>query len=484
MKRTFLLIIMVFIFNLSFSQGGYKLDFKIKGWKDTVVWLGSYFRETTYINDTAQVDKNGAFTFQNNKPLPQGVYFLVKKTGKENIRLFEFVVGHNQKFAMETAAPDYVLNMKVKGDHDNQLFFDNIAYNIERNKEVTPFIAILRDSTLKEDQKKAAREGYSKVSEKVMTHQRELIAANPTTMTARMLNALLPVVVPEPPKKADGSIDSTFRLRYYRQHYFDNFDLSDEAMLRLPRFMHKEKIKEYLEKLIVPQPDSVTKAIQFLVASTKKNQDAFGIVVWNSLIMYQLPEIMGLDEVFVNIYDQYFANGQMDAFTPAQTKEQFKDWAEKIRPCMIGRKGTNLVMQDENFQPRSMYDIKQKYTVLFIFSPTCGHCRTDTPKLLEFYNKNKTKLDLEVFAVATDSTMKLMREFIKEFKTPWITVNGPRSYNHTHFSKFYQADSTPMIYVLDDRKTIIGKKLSASQLEDFLIKHERFVQMKKSKERQ
>src|ERR1041385_3770660 len=125
-------------------------------------------------------------------------------------------------------------------------------------------------------------------------------------------------------------------------------------------------------------------------------------------------------------------------------------------------------MQDENLQPRSMYDIKEKFTVLFIFLPTCSHCRAEMPKLLEFYNENKKKLSVEVFAVATDTSMKLMKEFIKEFKTPWITVSGPRSYSNVHFSKLYQSETTPTIYVLDEKKTIIAKKIAASQLENFI----------------
>jgi len=480
--RALIVIALMIIYNLSFSQTGYKLDFKVKGWKDTVVFLGHYYAENTYIKDTAQVDKDGAFTFQDSKPLPQGSYFLVKKIGKGNVKIFDFVVGQNQKFGLETSSPDYLTNMVVKGDPDNKLFFDNIAYNIERNKEAEPFIKILRDSTLKEDQKKAARDGYSKINDKVMAHQRDMIAKNPTTMTARITNAMMPVTIPDSPKKADGSIDSTFQLRYYQKHFFDNFDLSDEAMLRLSQPLYKQKLKEYLEKLVVPQPDSVTKAIKYMVAMAKKNQETYKYLVWNCVIMYQLPEIMGLDEVFVNLYDLYIKNGEMDFWIPAKTKEQLKEWADKVRPCMIGRTGSNLTMQNENLQPRSMYDIKQKYTILFIFSPTCGHCREETPKLVKFYNENKAKMNFEVFAVATDSSMKLMRDFIKEFKTPWITVNGPRSYVNVHFSKFYQADTTPMIYILDDKKTIIAKKLPVKQLEDFLLKHEKFMQAKKAKE--
>jgi thiol-disulfide isomerase/thioredoxin len=482
MKRLAITIIALSLIGSAFSQTGYRIDFKIKNWKDTTVYLGSYYGESTIIKDTAQV-KSGAFYFDGKKPLPEGAYYLVLAKNK----LFDFVVGKDQTFALETSAnpadnlriDEYIKNMVVKGDADNQLFFDNMHFIGERSTEAEPLIKVLKDSTLKEDQKKTARESFSKINEKVMAYQKQLIEKNPTSMTARLLKVTQQIEVPDPPKKADGSIDSTFQLKYYRQHFFDNLDLADDAMIHLPRPFYQEKVKEYLEKLFVPAPDTITKAIDGIVAKAKKNQEAYKYLVYNCMVLYQAPEIMGLDEVFVNLNDKYFTSGEMDYWAAASIKKTLKDHADKIRISMIGRTGANLMMQDQNLQPRSMYDIKNKYTILFIFDPDCGHCREETPKLVEFYAKNKAKYNFEVFAVASDTSMVKMKNFIKEFKTPWITVNGPRTYMKEHYSKMYHSETTPTIYILDDKKKIIAKKLPVKQLDDFLSKHEKFEKIKK-----
>ncbi len=458
------------------AQNGYKLNFKVKGWKDTTVYLGYYYGEITAIRDTARVKSDGSFFFDNTNALKQGVYFLVMNKTK----IFEFVIGKNQFFTLETDKDDYIAHMKVIGDEDNKLFFDNMAFNMERNKEVEPFMRVLKDSTLKDDQKKEAREGFNKVNEKVMEHQKNLVEKHPQTMTARLINATRPITIPDPPKKADGSIDSTFQLRYYRQHYFDNFNLADEAMIQLPKPMYQEKVKEYLEKLFIPQPDTITKAFNALVDKVKKNPDTYKYLVMSGMYFYQQPEIMGLDEVFVNLYDKYFANGDMDYWVPSKTKQSMKELADKIRSSKLGRPGTNLIMQDDKLQPRALYDVKAKYTIIYFFRPSCGHCREETPKLVDFYNKSKSKYNLEVYAVSSDTSMKEMRDFMKEFKTPWITVNGPRSYLKKHYSELYHADTTPTIYILDDKKIIIAKKLPVKQLDDFLGKYEKREQLKKS----
>jgi thiol-disulfide isomerase/thioredoxin len=480
MKRLIFSFIAFSLATSGFSQTGYKIDFKIKSWKDTTVYLGTYVGEGTFIKDTAQV-KSGTFRFDGKKPLPEGIYYLVLAKNK----LFDFVIGKSQTFSVETHATDYlkvdeyVKNMVVKGDADNLSFFENLHFISAQSAEAEPLIKILKDSTLSEAQKKPSRDSFSKLNEKVLNYQKQLIEKSPTSMTARLLKITQQIEVPDPPKKADGTIDSTFQLKYYREHFFDNMDLADESLIHLPRPFYQEKVKEYLDKLFVPAPDTITKAINGIVAKAKKNQETYKYLVYNCMVQYQAPEIMGLDEVFVNLNDKYFTSGEMDYWAGASVKKSLKDHADKIRTSMIGHVGANLTMQDQNLQPRSLYDLKNKYSIIFFFDPDCGHCREETPKLLEFYTKGKAKYNFEVYAVASDTSMQKMKKFITEFKTPWVTVNGPRTYSKEHYSKLYHAETFPTIYILDDKKKIIAKKLPVKQLDDFFSKHEKFEKLKK-----
>lgn len=480
MRFTLVLLVSIIAFSAQ-AQSGYKLDFKIKEWKDTTVYLGHYYGEQTLIKDTTRSNALGVFSFDNKNTLAQGVYFLVLKTQSGFSKIFDFVMGSDQIFSLETSSQDYVKNMVVKGDDDNRLFFENMLFNMERNVEAEPFVKILRDSSLTEDQKKSARESFSTVNTKVTTYQKDLISKHPKTLTARLLKANMPIDIPAPTKKADGSIDSTFQLRYYREHFFDNFDLADDAMLRMPRPFYQEKIKEYLNKLYVPNADTIIMAIDKMVVKAKRNPETYKYLVWNCVYTYQNPEIMGLDAVYVSLYDKYFASGEMNYWISDPVKKNLKDYAEKLRNSLVGKTGANLIMQDQNLMKRSMYDIKNKYTVLFIFDPDCSHCKEETPKLVEFYNKNKTKFDVEVFAVSSDTSMVKMKNFIKDFKTPWITVNGPRTYLPKHYSEFYHAETTPALYILDNKHKIIAKKLPVKQLEDFFIKHEKFLKANQPK---
>jgi peroxiredoxin len=464
------LLLTVIACSLFAQKPAYVIQGTIRGLKDTTLYLGYYYGEGTFVRDTARVDRKGQFVFDGTKPLPQGIYFVVL----DKTRLFDMAIGHNPFFRIETDTSDYIRKAVITGDEDNRLFFENMRFNMERNKEAEPFIKILQDTTIKDEKKKQeAREGWKKINEKVLAYQRDIIARYPNTITARLLKTQQQVEIPDPPKNPDGSIDSTFQLRYYREHFFDYFDLSDDALIRLPQPLYSQKVNEYLDKLFVPQPDSLKKAITFLVDKARKNQETYKYLIWILTIKYQNPEIMGLDELFVYLYDTYYESGEMDFWVNEKLKKNLKDHANQLRKSLIGRTAPNLIMQDINQQPRSLYALKNKYTIVYFFDPDCGHCKVETPKLVAFYNRNKERFNLEVFAVSADTSMQKMRDYIRDMKMTWITVNGPRSYVGSYHD-LYDAQTTPTLYVLDERKKIIAKKISAERLEDFLTHYERF----------
>ncbi|MGC3944968.1 MAG: thioredoxin-like domain-containing protein [Chryseolinea sp.] len=473
------LIICVLLPLAGFSQAGYHLKFKVEGLNDTTVYLGNFYGETTYLKDTARSNNRGEFEFKGAKPLLyRGEYFIVVMQNGKPARQFDFLIADKQQFSMETKTSDYVKFMKVTGDPDNILFFENMLFNSALNKEAEPFIKILQDSTQSAEKKKEARIAYNAVNEKAIAHQNEVIAKHPNTLTAKILKAHQPVTIPDAPKRKDGSIDSTFQLKWYRKHFFDNFDLAEPGLICLQTPLYKNKINEYLDKLFIQQPDSIMNAMAVFIDRAKPNQETFKYATWITLLKYQQPEIMGLDEIYVRMYDKYYGSGMMDFWVNDKLKKNLKEHADRMRHSLVGMKAPNLIMQDANFKPKNMYDIKNKYTVLYIFDPDCGHCKEETPKLVKFYNSHK--YDLQVYAVSADTSMQKMRDYIKDMKMPWITVNGPRTYVGP-YADLYDAIVTPSLYIIDENKKIIAKKVPVDKLNEFFSQYERFKGQDKSK---
>jgi thiol-disulfide isomerase/thioredoxin len=460
------------------AQSGYKISFRINGLKDSTAYLANYYGESNNVRDTARIDAHGEVVFDGKKSLPQGMYMLALKEKGKAIRLFDVVVSSDQNFSMTTDTTDYVKNMRVGGDADNKLYYESLLFNFARNTEAQPLVKVVRDSTSTKEQKDVATRELNAVSEKVKQYQNKIILEHPATLTARILKAHRPVDIPDAPMKADGTPNQNFQLKWYREHFFDNFDLADDALIRMTQPIYQQKVNEYLDRLFVPHPDSIMQGIRSIVSKAQVNRETYKYVVYMCVIKYQQHEIMGLDEVYVNLVDEYFANGVMDFWVNASMKKNMKEAAGKMRVSLVGNVGDNLIMQDINKEPRSMYDLRSKYTLLFIFDPDCGHCKQETPKLVHWYEKRK--FNLEVYAVALDSSMSKMRNYIKEMKMNWVTVNGPRSYVGP-IQDHYECNQTPVLYILDDRKRIIAKKLPVERVEEFLTQHERIEKAKQLK---
>jgi hypothetical protein len=75
-------------------------------------------------------------------------------------------------------------------------------------------------------------------------------------------------------------------------------------------------------------------------------------------------------------------------------------------------------------------------------------------------------LSFEVFAVGIESDMDEWKNFIKKNNLKWINVSD--LYNNTKFRDFYDIYSTPVVYLLDEDKKIIAKRLDTEKVRDFI----------------
>ena len=69
--------------------------------------------------------------------------------------------------------------------------------------------------------------------------------------------------------------------------------------------------------------------------------------------------------------------------------------------------------------------------------------------------------------VKTEGTREEWLQFINEHHlSGWVHGTDPQA--ATNYRRLYDVYSTPMIYLLDDKKKIVAKKLGVEQLQEFL----------------
>ena len=113
----------------------------------------------------------------------------------------------------------------------------------------------------------------------------------------------------------------------------------------------------------------------------------------------------------------------------------------------------------------TIYDVKAKYTILYFWDPSCGHCQKETPVLKALYDSIKAK-NVKVYAVCTEQNVADWKKYIIKHNLNWINVLDYK--NVTGFHTTYDIYSTPVVYLLDENKKILAKRLSVDQLREVM----------------
>jgi len=450
------------------KAGGYDIKVRVVGWKDTVFYLGNHYGDKQYVRDTAKVNHEGWAEFKGKEPLDGGIYLVIMPTKT----YFEILITENdQKFTVETDNADFINNFQVKGSAENKLFNEHQRFIIGKTKESQALkvrldsAKTIKDSVVMKDSTKAIQEKMSKLDKDVKEYRMNLMKNSPKTFTAKILKTMKDPEVPEAPKDAKGNItDSTFQYRYYKQHYFDDVDFNDARLLRTP--ILQNKIKVYTEQLTVPVPDSIIESVDYIIEKSKVNKEVFKYCVATLANHYETSPIMGYDKIFVHIAERYYLTDQA-YWADSTLKANIEKRVTKIKPNILMTPAHDLFLPDTAFAMHRLYDVKAKYIVLVFWDPTCSHCKKEIPKLAHYYDSVKAaKLDIEIFAIGIESELDLWKNYIKDNNLKWINVSD--LYNNTHFRDFYDIYSTPVIYLLDDKKRIIAKRLDTEKIADFI----------------
>lgn len=447
------------------AKGSYRIEVQIPQLRDTLLFMVSYFGKSNAKIDSSKADATGKVVFDADSAAPKGMYMLVLKGGKEgNIKLFDFIVADEQNFSLTTDTTNYTGKMKVKGSKENQLLFDYLRFLSDKSDEVKPIRQRL--DAAKDDEKKAApiREELKVIDDQVKAYQKKIIAEHPTTLLSKFIRMVQEVDVPEAPTLPNGKKDSTFGYWYYRRHFFDHYDFNDERIWRTPVFY--DKVEFFLEKMIPQHPDTIAKEAIAIIDRARGNKDLFKYLAANLTYKYETSKVVGQDAIFVQMAMKYYTNNQA-YWVEDSIAQKIVKRAKKLEPILVGKPAPDLVMQDTLMQLRKLHDIPQRFTIVFFMDPDCGHCKKEGVKLKEVYDRYHKEWSLQVYQVFADTSMDKMKKYIREGNLRWINVNGPRNLN-TPYHDLYDINSTPQIFIINDEKKIICKRLAAEQVEDFM----------------
>jgi len=459
------------------ASQGYEISVTIKGISDSLIYLANYYGGNQYLKDSAYVLKKKPYTFvfKGKEALPGGIYILATQ---KKAKLLEMVVDKNQKFAIESDTIDLINNLTFKNSPENDQFYSYIRPTAKFQGDMTKL-----QKQLKEAKAAKNEEGIKTIEAQIKEKNKEnedftkdFTTKNPEALISKILKVNEQIDIPELPIKENGNPDSTWGWTYYKNHYWDHVDLLDDRLLRTPVFT--SKLSTFFNAVLIQDNDSIIKEADLLIERVRPNKEMFKYIVWWTTNHYETSKIMGQDAIFVYLAEKYYGGNQC-WWADQNTVDKLIKRANELKLTLIGAKAPELVMPDTNNVFLSSYAPRTKYTIMWFWDPDCGHCKVETPKLRDFYVAQKDSLGLEVYAISTDQDMARWKKYIVDNKLTWINVGGNTA--NLDFRKVFDIYSTPVMYILDENKNIIAKRLSPEDLPDFFKQYKRMIEHKNKK---
>lgn len=485
MKRTLLLFSAIILISFNFSKINAQHNIKISmpEFAGDSLYFGHYFRESMIIKDTALLDSKGNGVFEGKELLPGGLYLVYLPDKKRFDILIDSI---DQDFSISSDTANLTEDTKISGNKENELFYSYQRYIADKRKEAESLQKRISKPASAADSVKA-KEDLDKMNKSVASYVAKLVKDNPNTFLSTFLLSMKDVEVPDPPKDKNGKVtDPTFQYRYYKDHYFDNFDLSDVRLLRTP--FYEKKLKYYLDHLVIPDPDSVYKEVDFLIQKSRTDTFLFKYMLTTLFNYYAQSKYIGMDAVYAYIAQKYY----IPEATWADPKfiTDLKDRVKKIIPLEIGKIAPDIKMvdvSDEHFKAAAtdtamrknpyvgnffqLKDVAGDFLILYFWEADCGHCQKAIPVLHDVYERlRKQGINVQVVAVHMLSGIEGKEkwvDFVNEHKLyGWINAWNPYDFS---YRDTYDVTASNIIYLLDKNKKIIAKHTDPEQTEKIIL---------------
>lgn len=425
--------------------------------------LAHYFGNNQYIKVDSAVSENGVITFSGVEPLKGGMYLVVFSQAK----FYDFVVTGKpaEQFMTITAdTADYVGTVKFTNSPENDILFNYRRFLKDKSEEAR---IVQAEASVKNDavSKQLMQQKMQGLQKEVNAFMEKTVRDNEGTFAAKVINAN---IEPDLPTEADipmlpnGKKDSTYIFRYYKAHFFDNLDFSDERILRTP-FL-QTKLDKYFTDLVYQVADSVINDCNRVLTLSKQNSEVYRYVLWFTTNKYETTEIVGLDAVFIHLAENFYLK---DAdWLDSTQRAKFQERVSILKPLQTGKVFPDLTVYDLDGKERKVANSKGDYTVVVFYSPDCGHCKDSAPELVKFYEEYKNQ-GIQIFNISTDYEPEKIKKFVSEYKTGDL-INAWDAKGNYYFRNAFDVYSTPTTYVLDAQKRIVGKRIPVEELGRFL----------------
>ena len=453
----------------AYPQNGYQIHLDLKPLKDTKVYLGYYYGKIRALADSANLDAKGTGAFTGKDRLPGGIYFVVSPA---KTILFEMLIDSQQHFSVSADTTAIPQSVHFTGTSDNTVFQAYTNYTNSKGKEISGLQKDFSAARTKADSGRI-RENIRKLNTEIQQYRENIVAKYPGSLLSVVFRMMKEPVIPPASQHPGGKYDSMFAYRFFKDHYWDGIDFTDERLSRTPVF--EPRLEKYYADLVPPVPDSIEREVDMMLLQARVSKPLFQYLMVYFVQKYVNPMYMGQDAVFVHLFEKYINAGQTDFFTE-KYRQYLNNRAYSMMANLIGQPAANLEMVDSAGKPTPLYDVSAPFIVVCFWDATCGHCKEVVPRVDSIFQAKWKKQGVKLYGVMVDGGKEAWLQFIKDHNLKdWIHVYETKAHQESvesagqpGYKQLYDVYQTPILYLLDKDKRIIAKKLSYLQLDEVI----------------
>ena len=465
MEKIFTLLIILF-FSLASKSQGYQVTLHTPNYTSGLAYLTYYYGKNINIEDSATVNQQGVALFKKAQTLLPGIYSIVFP-GKN--KLLDFFVDLEQDITIKADTTDLLNKSSVSGK-ENPLFLQYQKFISTKGKQLQAEHDLYtraksrRDSILHE-------KNYDELNKQLTQYRENIIIQHPLSMLATLFKSMKEPIPPiSKPKTRNDSITN---YNYFKKHYWDGITFADNRVIRTPFFL--PKVEKYFRDVIVPSSDSIIYEADYLLLLARTNTEMYKFLLNWLTDEYIYPKYMGQDAVFVHLFEKYHSKGISNWLNEKQMTT-ISNRAYMLMANLIGEKAADLEMVDSAGKPTNLYGVKANFTIVCFWDPTCSHCKEEVPKLDSIYRAKWKNHNVKIYGVLTEDERPKWIQFIRDKNlVDWIHVYQTDAIKKAElnsqkpgFRQLYDVTQTPILYLLDQDKRIIAKKLTWQQMDDVL----------------
>ncbi|MFM2387262.1 MAG: hypothetical protein RL660_2019 [Bacteroidota bacterium] len=409
--------------------------------------------------------KDSSFKFTQQQAPLGNLYALQYDLNKQ--QRLEFLVFENTTINIVFNAMDPSGSSIVKGHKQSEAFaaYAKLATNVgltldSLQNQALPKCKNAQDSA-------AVNNKIGEVSVLVGQWQLDYVKKNKSGYFSSLIKSMPEPELPDSIAIVPGNALTLDQIYFLRKNYWEFFDYKQEALARSP--LYAFKIKNYFTVLTNPQPDSFRQSVAAHFATLEKYPLHYQIALNTLLNQAEYSNVIGMDENFVTLIEDYVMAQKTPWMSDSLQKVYIKK-AQGYSKSTLGKVAPALVLASDDNSELSLQKIVPlaKYTVLIFYDPNCSHCKEEVPRMDSVVRALRGKYDLQIFGVCNGNDHDAWRKLIADKKLNGIWHHARVGAVQPTFRQDYSVFTNPVIYLIDNRGIIVGKKFDALHLETYL----------------